>query len=112
MSYPSDERLILQTVNDVRDAGGVDHQALTHLPKRQGTLAAEVKQHQSFKSCERQTERPQDAIYLSKHNLLSSHDGCSRRHGITQFAVPSSGPLRTSLVNWINRQGMTLCHAH
>jgi len=72
--------LAFESADDVRDTGGVHHQALADHPQRQGAAAAEGQQHQGLVAREGQLIRSQERVEFAEQNLLGTHDRGDRGH--------------------------------
>ena len=93
MGDPPDQALLLEPVDDVGDAGGVDHEPLPHLAERQRSPPGEQQEHQTFVAGKGEPKGPQGAVDGSQHDLLGTHDGRGGGHVVAGVGAPPSLPL-------------------
>ena len=103
-----DHALLLQPVDGVGDAGGMDHQPLTDHPQRQRATAAEGQQDQRLVAGKGELVRPEQAVELGQQELLCAHDRGHGGHRVrrAELLFPDLGGPRDR----VKRQVQTLRH--
>ena len=97
MWLTSNQPIVLESIDCIRDGTWRDLQPPPDFAQRQFSLTAEMQKHQYLVSGKRQSKWTQDVIELPKKELLHAHDGGHHGHAVGGPGPAVGHPLPTCL---------------
>ena len=103
MGVAADEVMFFEFVDELGDAGGVDHEPFADFGHGQTAALGEGEQHEHLPSGERQSEGPEGLLDGGADDLLGPHDRGGCGHGI-RFGQVMVDPVASGCLDGVERQ--------